>query len=193
MSEVCRLPIIFKSTATADGSIGPDGIHIRKDMSQLHTIRTIANQIACVWLRAGCLHFAQLEIMAESVAFIVCKCLELDTSEFSFQHIPRYYNAQRDREMLGKLLDGVQKTALFFIDSLDGLRTARRIGYSSMEYFLFDNKKTAIGLFGQGYRVYLVHPDQSNIFVSKKKELEQHEGPFAVSRMDWFGLGRLVA
>jgi hypothetical protein len=186
LSEVSPLPIVFRSGMNTDGSVGYDGVAIKNDMSQLHTIRTIVNQIACAWLRADCPDREQLEIMSESVAFIVCQYLNLDTSEFSFHHIAKY-SLGRERNALEKFLDVIQKTALYFIDTLDGIRAARRIGYATDEYFLFTNKKTAFRLFRQGYFMYLIYPGQGELLVMNKKDLEQYDGPFAVPRGDWFG------
>jgi hypothetical protein len=161
-------------------------------MSQLHTVRTIINQIAQVWIGAGCHDREQLEIESESVAFIVSHYLGLDTSAFSFQHIARYSQG-RARNVLEKFLDVIQKTALHFIDTLDGIRAARRLRYPGGEYFLFTNRKTAFRLFRQGYYLYLIYPKDGELLVMSKKQLEQHDGPFAVTRGDWFGSAEKTA
>lgn len=192
LNAVSPLPLVFKSGVKADGGNGYDSIIINKDMSQLHTIRTIVNQIARIWLRDDCPDREQLEIEAESVAFIFCAYLNLDTSEFSFHYIAKY-SLGRERNVLEKFLDKIQKTALYFIDTYDGVRAARRIGYQTDEFFLFTNRKTAFRLFRQGYFIYLVYPGQGELLAMGKKDLEQYEGPFAVPRADWFGEGRMAA
>jgi len=192
LNEVSPLPIIFKSGFKTDGGNGYDGIFINKDMSQLHTIRTIVNQIARVCLHDDCPDREQLEIEAESVAFIVCQYLGLDTSEFSFHHIAKY-SLGRERGVLEKFLDTIQKTALYIIDTFDGVRMSRRIGYKTDEFFLFTNRKTAFRLFKQGYYLYLVYPGKGELLAMSKKDLEQYEGPFAVPRADWFGAGQMAA
>lgn len=129
---------------------------------------------------------------SESIAFIVCSYLGLDTSGFSFQHIAKY-SLGRERNVLEKFLDAIQKTALYFIDTLDGIRAAHRIGYKTDEFFLFTNRKTAFRLFRQGYYIYLVYPCKGELLAMSKKELEQYDGPFAVLREDWFGGERVAA
>ncbi len=147
--QLAPLPVLFRGGMKSDGSSLFDGIIIKKDMSQLHTIRTIIHKIAYIWLGYGCPDRKQLAIQAESVAFIVCRYLELDTSMFSFQHIAQY-SLGRERNLLKKFLDIIQKAALYFIDTLDGICTARRIGYDTGEYFLLTNKKTACACSGRG-------------------------------------------
>lgn len=192
INEISPLPIIMRSVEKLDGRVGFNGIFLNKDMSQLHTIRTITNQIARIWLRDDCSDKEQLEIMAESVAFIVCQYLNLDTSEFSFHHIAKY-SLDRERNVLEKFLDVIQKTALYFIDSIDGVRTARRIGYQIDEFFLLTNRKTALRLFRQGYYIYLVYPGQGELLTMNKKDVEQYDGPFSVPRADWFNISRPAA
>ena len=140
------------------------------------------------WHRVNCPDNEQLEIESESVAFIVCRYLNLDTSEFSFHHIAKY-SLGRERNALGDFLDIIiiQKTALYFIDTLDGIRAARRLEYVTDEYFLFTNRKTALRLFRQGYLIYLIYPGEGELLTLNKKDLEQYDGPFAVPRDDWFG------
>ena len=193
LKQLAPLPIQFRSNINVDGGAVFNAIIIKEGMSQLHTIRTIINQMAQVWLASGVHDSEQLEIQAESVAFIVSRYLGLDTSVFSFQHIAKY-SLGRERNALEKFLDVIQKTALYFIDTLDGIRAARRIGYTNDDYFLFTNQKTAFRLFRQGYDLYLIYPKEGKLFVMSKRQLETHDGPFAVMRMDWFGAsGKMAA
>ena len=193
LGEAAPYPIYFRSDVKSDGSSMFDGIIVRKDMSQLHTIRTIINLIVQAWRWIDCPDEEQREIEAESVAFIVCQYLNLDTSGFSFHHIAKY-SLGRERNTPEGFLDYIRKTALYFIDTLDGIRAARKIGYADDEYFLFTNRKTAMRLFRQGYYVYLVYPGQGELLAMSKKALEQYEGPFAVPRGDWFGnTGQMAA
>jgi hypothetical protein len=192
LAQVSPLPIVFRNDIKADGSLLFDGVIIKKGMSQLHTVRTIVNQIAQVWLRPGRPDREQLAIMAESVAFIVRRSIGLDTSDFSFQHIAAY-SLGRERNALEKFLDVIQKTALYFIDTLDGIRAARLTGYQTDELFLFTNKKTAYRLFRQGYYLYLVYPGQGELLAMNQKQIKGHEGPYAAERAIWFNTGRLFA
>ncbi len=193
LKQLAPLPIQFRDNINVDGGAVFNAIIIKEGMSQLHTIRTIINQIAQLWLSAGCHEQEQLEIESESVAFIVSRYLGLDTSAFSFQHIAKY-SLGRERNVLERFLDVIQKTALYFIDTVDGIRAARRIGYANDDYFLFTNQKTAFRLFRQGYDLYMIYPKDGELLVMSKKQLELYDGPFAVLRMDWFGAsGKMAA
>jgi len=192
LNTISPLPIIFRSGVKNDGTCGYADITIKRDMSQLHTIRTIINQIVQCWRRAYCADREQLAIESESVAFIVCQYLGLDTSEFSFQHIARY-SLGKERNLLEDFLDFIQKTALMFIDSIDGVHMARNSGYDNNEFCLLTNPKTASRLFRQKMPVYLVFLGEGELFVFSQKQIEEHEGPFAVERSVWFNTGRLAA
>ena len=192
LSSVSPLPVLFRNGVRSDGNNGYNSIVINKDMSQLHTVRTIINQIVRVWLHPEATDREQFEIVTESVTFIVCRYLELDTSEFSFQLIAKY-SLGRERNALKKFLDVIQKVALHFIDTFDGVRTARRIEYISDEFFLITNKKTALRLFRQGLYTYLVYPGRGELLAMNKKTVEQYDGPFAVLRADWVGIQQRAA
>lgn len=190
--EIAPLPICFKAGAHSDGVSGYSDITIRYGMSQLHTVRTIFNQIVRVWRRAFCQDKEQLEIEAESVAFIICKYLGLDTSDFSFHHIAKY-SFGKERKSLERFLDAIQKTAMYCIDSIDGVLEARRIGYTAKEYFLFTNPKTAMRMLRDGLPVYLVYPGQGELLTMNRKAIEEHTGPFAVDHDVWYDSGRRAA
>ena len=159
---------------------------------RLHTIRTVLNQIVQCWRRPYCTDREQLEIEAESVAFIVCQYLGLDTSEFSINYIAKY-SYGKERGHLEQFLDNIQKTALFFINSIEGVREASRIGYDISEYFLVVSRKTALNLFQNGSSVYLVYPGKGELLAMKKKDLEEHAGPYAADRSVWFNTSRMAA
>lgn len=186
------LPIRFRSSQRADGSLNDSEITIRGDMSQLHTIRTVINQVVRCWRKPFCDDREQLEIEAESVAFIVCQYLGLDTSEFSFNYIAQYSHG-KERKHLEDFLDKIQKSALYFIDSIDGVREAARLAYDISEYFLLVRRKTAQYLFQGSCPVYLVYPGEGELLATKTKELESHEGPYATDRYVWFNTRRMAA
>jgi len=192
INEFSPLPIQFRSNQRADGVASYAEIAIRKDMSQLHTIRTVVNQIVQCWRRPYCVDREQLEIESESVAFIVCQYLGLDTSEFSFNYIAQY-SYGKERKHLEHFLDKIQKNALYFINSIEGVREASRIGYDISEYFLVVSRKTAQNLFQNGSSVYLVYPGKGELLAMKKKELEEHAGPYATDRSVWFNTSRMAA
>ena len=150
-------------------------------------VHTFMGRIALGWLRARCSDREQIEIAAHSITFIVCRHLGLDTAALGFGGV-ELCSYDKEQGELEKLLDTIQKTACYFIDTLDGIREARRIGYPTDEYFLFTNKKTAMRLFGQGHYVYLVYPGQGELLAMNKDTLAQYDGPFAVPRDEWFGV-----
>lgn len=195
LEEITPLRISFQARLRPEGSCGDSYIAVRDGMSQLHTVRTIINQIVHVWRHPYCPDKEQLEIEAESVAFIVCRYLGLDTSDFSFNHIAKY-SFGKERKALERFLDGIQKTALYFIDSIDGVLEARRIGYATgdtSDYFLFTNGKTALRMFRDGSPVYLVYAGRGELLTMSKKAIEEHAGPFAADRSIWFNACRRAA
>lgn len=192
LRQISPLPIQFKSGLSRDGMYGPSAIAIRSGMSQLHTIRTIVNQIAHGWRRGFCPDGEQLEIEAESIAFIVCRYFGLDTSDFSFNHIAKC-SFGRERKSLEQFLDAIQKAALHLIDSIDGIQETQRIGYDSTDYFLFVNPKTALRLYWRKLPVYLVFPGEGELLTMNRKAIEEHPGPFATDRVLWCGAEQMAA
>lgn len=192
LRQISPAPIQFKSGIHRDGAYEYSQITIRSGLSQLHTIRTIVNQIAHSWRRDFCPDGEQLEIEAESIAYIVCKYLGLDTSDFSFNHIAKC-SFGRERKSLEQFLDAIQKTALYLIDSIDGIQETRRIGYDNPEYFLFVNPKTALRLYWRKLPVYLVFPGEGELLTMNRKAIEEHPGPFATDRVMWYGAEQMAA
>lgn len=184
LRQISPLPIAFHNSR-AEGTANDSEIVVKSGMSQLHTIRTVINQMVRVWRRPFCEDREQLEIEAESVAFIVCQHLGLDTSDFSFPHIAKYSFGQ-ERKRLEQFLDAIQQTALYLMDSIDGLLEARQIGYSEADYFLLTNQKTVLRLFREQQPVYLVYPGEGELLTMSKKAIEEHKGPFATDRASWF-------
>ena len=173
-------------------SPGESDISIKKGMSQLHTIRTLINQIAQHWCQSFCADNEQLEIVAESVTFIVCRYFGLDTSEYSFNHIAKY-SFGKEQKYLENFLDNIQKAALYFIDGIDGIRESERIDYDISEYFILVNHKTVERLFQNNSPIYLVFPGEGELLAMKKKDVEDHIGPFATDRSVWFNTNRMAA
>lgn len=186
LCEISPLPIYFRSGVHAEGSCDGRCITVRSGMGQLHTLRTVIHQMVQNRRRDSALNAEQQEIEAESVAFIVCQYLGLDTSDFSFQQIAKY-SLGKEQRFLQEFLDAIQKTALYFIDSIEGVQEAERIQYDTTEYFLFQNPATAKRLFQAGAPVYLVIPGKGELLTVQKKAIEQHDGPFATNRDIWFG------
>lgn len=187
LREISPLPIQLQNSLGADSSRGEGKILVRGGMSQLHTIRTIVNQIVREWRYEACPDKEQLEIEAESVAFIVCQYLGLDTSDFSFGYIARYSFGQ-ERKALELFLDTIQRTAMYFIDTIEGIFEAQRLKFDASEFFLVSQKR-AQRLLQMGSPVYLVFPGEGELLTYDKKAIDQHKGPFATDRAVWFAAG----
>jgi len=192
LKMIAPSPIVFRHGIRSSAAANFSEITLKSDMSQLQAIRSAINQITQIWRRPFCMDQDQLEIEAESVAFIVCRHLGLDTSGFSFPHIAQY-SFGKERKNLKLFLNAIQQTALYFIDSIDGLLEADRIGYASSEYFMLVNPRTAMRLFREGQPVYLVYPGKGELLTINKKAIEKHDGPFATDWDCWFQPERWAA
>lgn len=186
LERISPLPIRFHHGIRPDAIVKSSEIVVKNGMNQLQTIHTIIQQITKAWLFSSCRDRDQLEIEAESIAFIVCQYLGLDTSGFSFPHIAQYSFGQK-KKSLKQFLDVIQQTALYFIDSIDGLWEANRIGYDTGEYFLFVNPRTAMRLFREGAPLYLVYPGKGELLTTSKQEILDHDGLYATDWDCWFG------
>jgi len=184
LQEIAPLPIHLINGMRSDGLLRESDILIRNGLSELHTIRTIVNRIVQAWRRGDCPDREQLEIEAESVAFIVCQYLGLDTSEFSFGHIARY-SYGREQKALELFLDTIQKTAMYLIDSIEGILEAEKIDYDDSEFFLISQRR-AQRFLQAGAPVYLVFPGKGELLTFDRKAIDKHEGLFATDRAVWF-------
>lgn len=159
-------------------------IGVKQGLSQLHTLKTCVHEIAHALLHCGVNGTQRKEIEAESVAFIVCQYFDLDTSDYSFNYIAGY-SVGKEKKELKNFLDSIQKTASFLIDSIEGEIKAHEIGYYDNDLSVLVNRKTIMRLFGQGKTVYLVYPGKGELFAMDKKQLDEHDGPYAVERNVW--------
>lgn len=102
-------------------------ICVRDSLSELQSIKTLIHEIAHSLLHTEnpiikdvnvetARDFREFE--AESVAFIVCKYLNLDTGEYSFPYILSWSKNQF-QEFLKEDLPTIQKTANYIIDKLN--------------------------------------------------------------------------
>jgi len=114
---ISPVPISFEEiSGGANGYFSPAGqcIVIKKDMSQLQTIKTMIHEIAHATLGHGGKEDKwdreTKEVQAESVAYWVAQMLGLDTSEYSFGYISGW---SKDREVteLKENLDLIKSTA----------------------------------------------------------------------------------
>ena len=100
-------------------------IVVQKDMSQEMTLKTTIHEIAHAREHGQSLsddtqHPSRQtkEIEAESIAYIVCAHLGIDTSDYSFGYVTSW-SSGRELKELGKAMEHIQKAATTFINKLD--------------------------------------------------------------------------
>ena len=101
-------------------------IVIKAGMSELQTIKTAIHEVA-----HGRVHEQrnksreQMEVEAESIAYVVCQHYGLDTSEYSFGYVASWANAQEDNDILKNCLETIRTEANAIIDIVDRELDAR--------------------------------------------------------------------
>lgn len=124
LKEVAPAPIRFDSWEdTKKGYFSPllNEIVIKSGMSELHTVKTGIHETTHSILHGGTGNLkdsATMEVEAESVAFIVCNHLGLDTSDYSFEYLATW-SSNKELPELQKSLSTIQKTAHDLINKLD--------------------------------------------------------------------------
>lgn len=110
---------------------GSRGIVLRKDMSQVQTVKTLVHEIAHAKLHAlpsedGAVlgqhkkTKSAREVEAESVAYVVCQYLGLDTSEYSFGYIAEWGSGKKLPELKASLAC-IRNTAAELIGGIERL------------------------------------------------------------------------
>lgn len=96
-------------------------IVIKSGMSELQTVKTAIHETAHSILHKDKAHVkdsATMEVEAESVAFVVCQHLGLDTSDYSFGYLAGW-SSNKELPELKSSLQTIQKTAHELIENLD--------------------------------------------------------------------------
>lgn len=96
-------------------------IVIKSDMSELQTVKTAIHETAHSILHKDKEHIkdsATMEVEAESVAFIVCQHLGLDTSDYSFGYLAGW-SSDKELPELKSSLQTIQRTSHELIENLD--------------------------------------------------------------------------
>ncbi len=107
-------------------SIDDDIITIKEGMSQIQTIKTLIHESAHQALHSKEAtkdekkHKTQnqRETEAESVAYVVCKHFNIDTSEYSFSYLASWSSGKEVTELKASL-DTIRKTASDMIDKIE--------------------------------------------------------------------------
>ena len=102
-------------------SLSNKEIVIKSGMSELQTIKTAIHETAHSILHKDKEHTkdsATMEVEAESIAFVVCQHLGLDTSEYSFGYVAGWSSGKELPELTASL-QTIQETANEVIQQLD--------------------------------------------------------------------------
>lgn len=127
LEKIADIPVKYESIQSgANGfySLSNNDIHIRDDLSQSQTIKTLIHEMA-----HSIIHNQKngtdkealrniKEIEAESVAFIVCSYYGLDTSDYSFAYIGGYSKSE-DLLEFKSALNVIRETADSLIKKID--------------------------------------------------------------------------
>lgn len=124
LKETAPAPIRFESwEESKKGYFSPllNEIVIKSGMSELQTVKTGIHETAHSILHSGINNLkdsATMETEAESIAFIVCCHLGLDTSSYSFPYLATW-SSSKELPELKSSLSTIQKTAHGLIENLD--------------------------------------------------------------------------
>jgi uncharacterized protein YunC (DUF1805 family) len=124
LKEISPVPIVFEEIA--DGSNGyfsaTEGkIGINKGMSELQSFKTMVHEIAHAKLHVNNSDNNSVrnnEIIAESVAYVVCRQYGLDTSDYSLEYIAGW-SLGKGLEELKSSLETIKMTASDIIKQID--------------------------------------------------------------------------
>ena len=124
VKEVALVPIRFDTwneTKKGHYDLAKREIVIKSGMSELQTIKTAIHETAHSILHKDRAHTKDsktMEVEAESVAFVVCQHLGLDTSDYSFGYLASW-SSDKELPELKSSLQTIQKTAHDVIGQLD--------------------------------------------------------------------------
>ena len=132
LREVCPVPFKFEEI---DGSargyyqLEPEQIVVRKGMAQQQTVKTLVHEMVHQQLH----NLEQKkkkdrntkEVEAESVAFVVCSALGIDTSDYSFGYVAGW-SSNKDLKELKSSLTTIQKTAWEFVQRIENKLQEKR-------------------------------------------------------------------
>lgn len=115
LKAIAGIPVTFEDIS--NGAHGyysklDNKIVIQKDMAETQTVKTLVHEIAHSILHNDAFMLIPREIkeiQAESVAYMVCKNIGIDTAEYSFEYVAAW--AGQNMKALTSQLDIVKKTA----------------------------------------------------------------------------------
>lgn len=124
VKEVAPVPIRFEEwDARKKGhyDLGKKEIVIKSGMSELQTVKTAIHETAHSILHKDQAHVKDkktMEVQAESISYIVCQRLGLDTSDYSFGYLAGW-SSNKELPELKSSLQTIQDTAREVIEQLD--------------------------------------------------------------------------
>ncbi|MGO5336730.1 ArdC-like ssDNA-binding domain-containing protein [Bilifractor sp. LCP19S3_H10] len=129
--KITRCPIFFKDKeqdlhfetgAFGYYSVTRDCIVVRSDLSEMQKLKTLLHEIAHSYLHSGKegehKEKEQRECEAESTAFILCRHLGIDTSEYSFGYLASWAE-NKDANFLKGVLSNISAVSNTLIEKLD--------------------------------------------------------------------------
>lgn len=128
LQTLSPFPVVFEAfPQKAKGlcSYAEQRILIQPGMSQTQTVKTLVHEIAHAKLHAQFFlcdkgpSRSEREMEAESVAFVVCQHLGIDTSNYSFGYVAEWSQG-KDMTALKASLDLIRSTAAELIDGIEG-------------------------------------------------------------------------
>ena len=141
LKEVSPCPIHFvpiESTANGYYHLENRSIYVKADLPQLQKVKTCVHEIAHAILHDRIegedveATKREKEVCAESVAFVVCEYLQLDTSQYSFGYISGY-SAGRELKELQSKMELIRKTADTIISGIEQKMIQRLTQSHTME------------------------------------------------------------
>lgn len=124
VKEIAPVPIRFESweqSKKGHYNLANKEIVIKSGMSDLQTVKTAIHETAHSIVHKDQAHVkdsATMEVEAESVAFVVCQHLGLDTSDYSFGYLAGW-SSNEELPELKSSLQTIQRTSHEVIESLD--------------------------------------------------------------------------
>lgn len=126
LTAISPVPISYddiQSGANGYYKLDEKRIVIRQGMSEIQTVKTMVHEIS-----HAVLHDRDIgeekdadknsrEVQAESVAYVVCNALGLDTSDYSFGYVAGWSTGQDVKELVSSL-DVIRKTAIDLVEKL---------------------------------------------------------------------------
>lgn len=124
IKEIAPVPIRFEtwdSKVKGYYDFGKKEVVIRSGMSELHTIKTAVHETAHSILHkdsASQKDPATMEVEAESVAYVLCQHLGLDTSDYSFSYLAGW-SSNKELPELKLSLQTIQQTSNKLVEDID--------------------------------------------------------------------------